>query len=105
MNQISGTQVVEVWVKRKDAGDFLVPPVGERQVRKYLRLASIYLPSFGRFKNPELGGLNRYARLTNWDISVLQKIRSYVFHNGMKRLRIELSQNPSYFEEVLNENL
>ena len=104
MNQLQGSQSVEQWIKRKDAGALLTPPVGDRQLRKYLRLASIYLPSFKRFKDEELGGLNRYARLTNWHIPVLQKIRTYARDYGVKKLRIELSKNPDFFESVNHEN-
>ena len=100
MDQLQGTQYVESWVKRKDAGNLLTPPVGDRQLRKYLKLASLYLPSFQQFRDKEQGGLNRYARLSQWHIPTLQRIRTYARDYGMKKLRIQLSHNPQYFEEL-----
>lgn len=96
---LKGGQTWAEELTREQASQRMEPKVTERTLRKYLDLASLYLPSFDRFRNETEGGLNRFAKLTNWDIPTLQRIRTYARNFGMKNLRIKLSTDPHYFEK------
>ncbi|MBW4590107.1 hypothetical protein G7B40_039935 [Aetokthonos hydrillicola Thurmond2011] len=94
---LNGTTQVLVELTRKQAGKQLKPPVSERTVQKYLDLASLHLETFAHFRDEDVGGLNRYTKITNWHLPVLQRIRSYARTQGMKKLAIRLAEDPQYF--------
>lgn len=95
---IQGSCVVEQLLTREEAARQLEPSVGIRQFQKYLDLASLYLPEFEDFRDEDNGGLNRRAKLTNWHLPVLQRIRSYVLVKGsLKKVAIELKNHPEKF--------
>ncbi|MBC1276937.1 hypothetical protein GNF10_13400 [Nostoc sp. UCD121] len=95
---IQGSCVVEELLTREEAAKKLEPSVGIRQFQKYLDLASLYLPEFEDFRDEDNGGLNGRAKLTNWHLPVLQRIRSYVLTKGsLKKVAIELKNHPEKF--------
>lgn len=94
---LTGTTQVIVELTRSEAGKQLVPPVTERTVRTYLDLASLFLPPFYEFRDDELGGLNRFTKISIWHLPILQRIRNYARTKGMKQLRIRLAKDPQYF--------
>jgi hypothetical protein len=96
-NVLTGTTQVIVELTRSEAGKQLEPPVTERTVRTYLDLASLFLPPFYEFRDSDLGGLNRFTKISIWHLPVLQRIRTYARTKGMKQLRIRLAKNPQYF--------
>jgi hypothetical protein len=96
---LKGSQTWAEELTREQAAQRMQPKVTERTLRRYLDLASLYLPSFAAFRNETEGGLNRYAKLTNWNITPLQRIRTYARTYGMKKLRLKLSSDPGYFEK------
>jgi hypothetical protein len=60
----------------------------------------VYLDTFKEFEDEETGGLNRFARITNWHLPILQQIRSYARTQGMKKLQRKLAHEPQYFEGI-----
>ncbi len=92
-------------LSRIQAASQLQPPVSTRTIQKYLEVASIFLPSFAEFQDPQTGYLNRFAKLNTWHLSSLQKIREYARSHGMKQLQIALSKNPEYFETGVINNV
>ena len=95
---IKGSCIVEQLLTRELAARQLEPSVGIRQFQKYLDLASLYLPEFEDFRDEDNGGLNGRAKLTNWHLPVLQRIRSYVLTKGsLKKVAIELKNHPEKF--------
>ncbi|MBE9037001.1 hypothetical protein [aff. Roholtiella sp. LEGE 12411] len=95
---IQGTCVLEQLLTREEVAKKLNPSVGIRQLQKYLDLASLYLPEFEDFRDEENGGLDGRAKLTNWHLPILQKIRTYVLIKGsLKKVAIELKNHPEKF--------
>ncbi|MBW4595478.1 MAG: hypothetical protein KME46_21885 [Brasilonema angustatum HA4187-MV1] len=103
---LTGTTQIIVELTRSEAGKQLVPPVTERTVRTYLDLASLFLPPFYEFRDENLGGLNRFTKISIWHLPILQRIRNYARTKGMKQLRIRLAKDPQYFlmEEKNNDS-
>ncbi|QIR37130.1 hypothetical protein HCG51_10600 [Tolypothrix sp. PCC 7910] len=98
--QLKGSCSVEEVLTRQQAALRLEPQISERQLRTYLDLASLYLPSFAEFRDEENGGLNRHVKLTNWHLPVLQQIRTCVLLKGLIKTAVELKQHPEKFTGV-----
>jgi hypothetical protein len=94
---IQGSCVIEEILTREHAAKKLKPQVTERQLRTYLDLASLYLPTFTEFRDKENGGLNRNIKLTNWHIPTLQLIRTKMLLIGLKKTTLELAKYPERF--------
>ncbi len=90
------TPVVEL--SRTKAASLLEPPITVRTLQNYLELAKIFLPTFREFEDDETGGLNRFAKVSLEHLPVLQRMMDYSRSHGLKKLRINLKNNPNYFE-------
>lgn len=97
-SELKGSIQIIQEITRTQAASQLQPPVSTRTVQKYIELASIFLPSFAEFQDPQTGYLNRFAKLNIWHLPKLQRIREYVRYRGMTQLQIALSKHPEYFE-------
>ncbi|MBD2505326.1 hypothetical protein [Anabaena azotica] len=79
-------------ITREEAAKKLNPPVGVRQLTNYLNLARLYVKGFEEFNSVD-GGLNRHAKIYEWHIPTLQKIRQMSsWQIGIKQLELELSK-------------
>lgn len=77
---------------REEAGLALVPPVGEKTVKRYLEVLTIFSENFRLFKDPVTGYLNGEP-ITHYHIPELQKVRElFDLYNKRSRVQVELSK-------------
>jgi hypothetical protein len=91
--QITGTYaVLPRELTRAEVAKRLHPSVTVRQLQNYLNFARLYLKEFEEFTDELNGGLNRYAKLYEWHLPILQKIRDKALRMSSQQLAIELSK-------------
>lgn len=77
---------------REQAGLALSPPVGEKTVKRYLEVLTIFSDNFKPFKDPETGRLNGEP-ITHYHIPELQKVRElFDLYNRRSRVQVELKK-------------
>ncbi len=94
---LAGTQSVEVILTREQAGKYLSPPVGRKQVARYLLIAAKFLPDFKNFLDLQTGRLNKHVHLTVYHLPALQKIRTKAREMPLTMVRTYVKDNRNEF--------